>query len=418
MKPWSDITHLIGFDWASEHHDVVVVDKAGAVVARFRFENTAAGWTEFFQEVKSFPVVAIAIETCHGAAVERLLAAGLIVYPVNPKSAQRYRERKAPSGVKSDELDAWSLADALRVDGHNWKALRPEDPLLQELRQLCRDEVALIEQRTAFVNQLQAALREYYPTALEAFDQWTRESAWAFVEAFPTPQELVSAGKRKWQKFLHVHKLFRPEINEERMALFARALEFCGTAPTIAAKSLLASTLAKMLRTLQRQLDNYRERIEKLFAQHPDHDLFGSLPGAGGKIAPRLLSEIGDDRARFGDAEGLQAYAGTAPVSFITGKARKVKLRRACNKNLRSAVHFLANLSRAKCAWAQVYYENKREKGMTHACALRCLGQRWLKILWKMWATHTNYDPELHQKNQLKHGSWVLSMSQPAPQTT
>jgi hypothetical protein len=95
-----------------------------------------------------------AVETSQGATVEQLLEAGMSVYPLNPKSAQAYRERKAPSGVKGDRLDAWSFADALRVDGQDWKALRPEEPLIKELRLLCRDEVALIEQRTAFIQQL------------------------------------------------------------------------------------------------------------------------------------------------------------------------------------------------------------------------------------------------------------------------
>jgi hypothetical protein len=40
----------------------------------------------------------------------------MIVYPLNPKSAKSNRERKAPSGVKDGQLDAWSFADALRVD--------------------------------------------------------------------------------------------------------------------------------------------------------------------------------------------------------------------------------------------------------------------------------------------------------------
>jgi hypothetical protein len=73
------------------------------------------------------------------------------------------------------------------LDGHGWKALAKEDPLVAELRLLCRDEVALIEERTALVNQLQSALHEYYPAALEAFEDWTLPGAWAFVEAFPTP---------------------------------------------------------------------------------------------------------------------------------------------------------------------------------------------------------------------------------------
>ena len=333
------------------------------------------------------------------------------MYPINPKSAQRYRERKLPSGTKTDHADAWSMADALRLDGHTWRALQPNDPLTQELRLLCRDEVALIEQRTALICQLRAALHEYYPTALAAFDDWTHPSSWAFVERFPTPERLVQIGKRAQEKFLHAHKLYHSkELYQRRLQLFAAAQEFCGTAAVTQAKSLLAMALAHQLRVVQQHLDVYRERIAQLFAQHPDHDLFGSLPGAGAKLAPRLLAELGDDRARFDSAEGLQCYAGTAPVSYQSGKIHKSRLRRACQLSLRATVHLWANLSRKKCAWADAYYDRKREQGMGHACALRCLGQRWLKILWKMWQTRTRYDPDLHQRNQLKHGSWVLAL--------
>jgi hypothetical protein len=132
----------------------------------------------------------------------------MIVYPLNPKSAQAYRERKAPSGAKDDWLDAWSFADALRVDGQGWEALRPQEPLIKELRLLWRDEVTLIEQRTAFIQQLRHALAEYYPSALEAFEDWTTVSAWMFLQRFPTPESLAQAGKRQWQKFLHSRRLW------------------------------------------------------------------------------------------------------------------------------------------------------------------------------------------------------------------
>ena len=65
---------------------------------------------------------------------------------------------------------------------------------------------------------------------------------------------------------------------------------------SVNAKSMLALSLVKMLFALENQLSEYRKRIEELFESHPDHDLFGSLPGAGPKLAPRLLGEIGDDR--------------------------------------------------------------------------------------------------------------------------
>jgi hypothetical protein len=64
----------------------------------------------------------------------------------------------------------------------------------------------------------------------------------------------------------------------------------------------------------------------------------------------------------------------------------------------------------AAVAWAQAYYQAQREKGKSHACAPRCLGQHWLKILWKIWQTGQPYDEALHTLNQQKHGSWVLQL--------
>jgi transposase len=411
MPSWNEITYYVGFDWAKDHHDVVIVDRGGQIVADFQIEHTGPGWQRWREQLAAFgPGVAASVETSQGVVVEQLLQSGVTVYPVSPASAKRYRERKVPSGNKTDRVDAWSLADALRVDGHGWKALAQEDPLVAELRLLCRDEVALIEERTALVNQLQSALHEYYPAALEAFADWTMPSAWAFVERFPTPQLLQAAGKRQWEKFLHAHRVARPETYQRRLEIFARAGEFVSGEALTRAKSRLALARTRMLRTLDGQLDAYRTEIEKLFAQHPDHNLFGSLPGAGPKIAPRLLGEIGSDRARFGDAGGLQCLAGTAPVSYQSGQIHKVHLRQHCNKALRHTVHLWANLTRQSCAWAAVYYDQLRKRGKSHACALRCLGQRWLKILWKMWQTSTAYDADLHARNQLKHGSWVLKI--------
>ena len=126
------------------------------------FESgTAAGWAELREKLRAFPRLGVALETRCGPAVERLLDVGFSVYPLNPKAAQRYRDRKAPSGGKSDRLDARRFADALRMDGHGWRRLELQDPLTQELRLLCRDEIVLIAQRTALVNRLQEALHEY-----------------------------------------------------------------------------------------------------------------------------------------------------------------------------------------------------------------------------------------------------------------
>jgi hypothetical protein len=413
-EQWQQYRAFGGLDWASQTHSVVIVNQAGKVIEEFEIQHSALGWKKFREKLQPYGSIPFAIETSQGVAVEQLLEAGMLVYPLNPKSAQSYRERKAPSGVKDDWLDAWSFADALRVDGHGWKALRPEDPLIKELRLLCRDEVSLIEQRTAFIEQLRHALAAYYPVALEAFDDWTSVSAWMFLERFPTPEALAKAGKRRWQNFLHSRHLWVSDQGARRMEIFARAQEFAGTPATIKAKSLLAVSLVKMLFVVEKQLALYRQRIEELFARHPDHELFGSLPGAGPKIAPRLLAEIGDDRERFGDdVQNLQCFAGTAPVTKRSGKSRKfwpVHQRWACDKHLRHALHLFAEKTLSRCLWADLYYQHHRQKNQSHASALRRLANRWLKIIYKMWIDRTPYNAELHHRNQLQHGSWIFRL--------
>jgi transposase len=406
---FSALDHFAGFDWATQKHAVVVVDRAGKIVLQLEFPDTAEGWAQLREKLTPLGKVGVAIETSRGPAVERLLAMGMTVFPMNPKAAERFRDRKAPSGVKDDLLDAWSFGDALRTDGQAWRPLLPEDAATQLLRMLCRDEIALIAQRTALVHQFQQALYEYYPAALEAFADLTLLSAWELVIAFPTPEYLVKAGKRRWQNFLHAHHLYRADTAGKRMEIFARAQQFANpNAAVTTAKSLLAVTIAKQLKTLQSQIAEYRKRIEELFDQHPDSDIFKSLPGAGGKLAPRLLGEMGSLREVFASAQALQCYAGTAPVTKKSGKSCFAIIRRMCNRTLRATVHLWAEQSCRFCAWADAYYQQKRLEGNSHARALRCLGNRWLKILWKMWTTNTPYDEALHMMSLVKRGSWVI----------
>ncbi len=413
---FSQLTAFAGFDWATEKHDVVVLDPQGNRLLKMRFAHTAEGWAELRVKLAPLGKVGVAIETNCGPAVEWLLDMGLAVYPLNPKAAERYRDRHAPSGVKDDAFDAWCFAEALRTEGQNWRVLEPQDPQTQLLRLLCRDEITMIEQRTALVLQLQAALHEYYPAALEAFDNWTVPSVWQFLIRFPTPQRLVQAGKKGWLKFFHTHKLYRPETTEKRIEIFMRADKFMSPSETVIdAKSMLAVALARQLDFLERQIQEYRRRIEELFDQHPSSGLFKSLPGAGVHLAPRLLVEIGVNPKTFASPEGLQCLAGTAPVTRQSGKFRSVKIRRGCNMILRTTVHLWANASRDKCAWAQAYYVQKKHEGKSHAQALRCLGQRWLKIIWRMIQTNTPYDEAKHMQSMLKHGSWVLAMMASAP---
>jgi Transposase len=97
-EQWQQYQAFGGLDWASQKHSVVVVNQAGKVIEEFEIEHSALGWKKFREKLQPYASIPFAIETSQGVAVEQLLEAGMIVYPINPKSAQAYRERKAPSG--------------------------------------------------------------------------------------------------------------------------------------------------------------------------------------------------------------------------------------------------------------------------------------------------------------------------------
>jgi hypothetical protein len=67
MQSWSEITHYAGFDWATDHHDVVIVNRSGNIVADFQIEHTAEGWQRWREQVAALgPGVAACVETSQG----------------------------------------------------------------------------------------------------------------------------------------------------------------------------------------------------------------------------------------------------------------------------------------------------------------------------------------------------------------
>jgi hypothetical protein len=101
MKPHAELSHFAGFDWASDHHDIIIVDACGTLVADFQIEHSAAGWRLWKEKAAAYPGLGVAIETSFGMVVEQIIDSAATVYPVNPMSARRYRERKHPSGTKT-----------------------------------------------------------------------------------------------------------------------------------------------------------------------------------------------------------------------------------------------------------------------------------------------------------------------------
>lgn len=393
-----------GIDWSDRHHDVVVIDHDGRKVASRRFAHSADGLAELTTflrgVVPTLDQLACIIETSQGLLITALLEAGLAVYPVNPKTVDR---RRAPSGAKSDPIDAYLLAKTGRSDLLDLRRLTPDSPLIQELKTLTRDQAALIESQTRLVNQLTACLKAYYPVALEFFTKLHQPCTLQFLLAYPTPEAARAASLEQLTATLKAAGHTRVETVAAR--IHARLRQPLLTADPIITrtKARLMQALVGQLQPLLAQIAAYDAEIQHLFLTHADSQLFTSLPGAAKRLAPRLLAEWGDDRSRYTDCGSVQALAGTAPVAHQSGQYAKAHTRYACLKPLRNALQQFAWQSTKLEPWARDYYQRKRAEGKSHSMAVRCLANVWVRIIFGMWQRKQPYQTSVFTTAQQQH---------------
>ena len=392
-----------GVDWASDHHDLCLVGEDGAVRWRGRVAHDPDGIERLREQIASHESdparVAVGIETSRGLLVGALVEAGYVVYPFNPKAAERFRDRRKPSGGKHDRLDAEVLAQAVRTDRVSLRALLPDSAVATEIATLARDRHALVREHTRLLNQLRSALAEYFPAATVAFDL-DADSTLAFLERYSSPEAAAKLSTFQIASFLraqHANRDLAAKAAAAKDAFRAPALH---ARPEIArAKARLVRVVCAQLRALRPELAAYEHELERLLKIHPEGELFRSLPGLGVVLASRVLAGTGDNPERFRSAAGLCAYAGTAPILIQSGKRSMVKARSACPKEFRDAVQQWADHARRRSVWAAAFYRRHRERGHTHNESLRALGNRLLELLFDLRRSGTRYDDAIHAAN-------------------
>ena len=391
---------FVGDDWAEDHHDIEVQDESGRRLARRKLPEGITGIATLHALIGQHAgdavgpgEVVIGIETDRGPWVQALLAAGYQLYAVNPLSVSRYRERHTTSGAKSDPGDAKVLADLVRTDRANHRPVAGDSELAEAIKVLARAHQMLGWMRGRQANQLRSTLREFYPAALEAFDELAHGDALAVLEIAPTPpagrklsrskiasalrrggrQRNIEARAEQIQSALRTPQLEQPPLVAEAFGVTVRALA-----------ATLATTLA--------QIATLESELEASFGRHPAAELVRSQPGLGTVLGARVLAEFGDDPRRYANPKARKNYAGTAPITKTSGKSHVVLARVATNKRLRDALHLQAFAALATSPGARAYYDARRACGATHHRALRALSNRLVGILHGCLRHGTTYD--------------------------
>jgi len=210
--------YYIGIDWADKHHDIYATDEKGQQLMSFRISHDPEGFQALLDRVQTLSQdkeeILFAIESHHGLLVDFILDAGYKVYPINPKSMDRYRDRYKVSGAKNDRFDARVLANILRTDLSIFKPIVPNSEIARELKMLTRDREALVKSKTRLVNQLTSCLKAHYPLALELFGDLQSGIALAFITQYPTAKSAQSLSLKQFKRFLKDHSYTHPHRAE------------------------------------------------------------------------------------------------------------------------------------------------------------------------------------------------------------
>jgi len=406
---------FVGIDWGDTFHEVAALNEQGASGGTLRVAHTAEGLEGLVGWLLALSVqpsagaagtpdperIACLVEIRSGLLVTALLEAGFAVYPVNPKTLG---QRRNAAGAKTDQIDALLLARLGRSELADLRRLVLQSPLVEELRELTRDQDHLIHLQTRLVNQLTACLKAAYPVGLTLFSKLQQRATLLFLQRYPSFEEAQAASVEELTAFLRTIPYFPgAAVVAQRIFLRLHAAQPLVSPVTARVKARLVQALVSQLLPLLEQLGAYDKEILRLFTAHADAAVFASLPGTGKRLAPRLLVGWGDDKARFASAASMQGWAGTAPVTWQSGQYRVAHRRTACNKPLRQTLHQFAWHSTEKDVWAKDYYVRKRSEGKSHSVAVRALANHWVRVIHAMWRASTPYDPLIFQAARAAH---------------
>ena len=378
-----------GIDWASDHHDVAVVDDDGRVVARGRVGNDAAGLAQaltLLAQAGEDPddPIPVGIETDRGLWVAALRETGRAIYPINPLAASRYRARYAVSGAKSDATDAVLLGNIVRTDPDVHHRLPADTGLAQAIRVLARAQQDAVWARQQIGNQIRDLLKDFYPAAIVAFaglpsGGLARPDARTILAAAPTPAQAAKLTPARLRRLL---------IKAGRRRDLDRDVERLRTVFTdtyLHQPPVVENAMGIQLGALLRQFEAASAAVEELavaaiahFEQHPDATIITSFPGLGNLAGARVLAEIGDDRTRFADARGLKAFAGSAPITRASGKKIVVTHRHIKNRRLAAVGTIWALASLRSSPGARRHFDARRAAGDWNRQAQRHLFNKFL----------------------------------------
>ncbi len=421
MSIKSRFTIFIGADWGSQFHQVCILTLEGILQGEKVFSHSGEGLQQLADWILdragcAADKIAVGIEVPHGPVVDTLLERGFHVFSINPKQADRFRDRLSPAGAKDDRRDARVIADALRTDIGCFRELNPMDPKIVQLREWSRMNQELTNQRTRLTHQIRTQFWRYFPQFLTlgfALYSPALRDLWKLIL---TPKRARRVHLSSVTKVLKKHRIRR--LNAEQVLTHLRTQPIRVAAGVVEAATASIRIHLQQLELLERQISEAKQAMKTILdslndAQSPatsnyalnqekktsseekplsDVEILLSIPGMGPTVLAALISEAYGLLSEQ-DYRALRCLCGVAPVTKRSGKSWKVVRRKACQARLGNAVYHWSRVAIQHDPISRAKYDALRKRGHSHGRALRSVADRLLAIACVMLRDRTLFDP-------------------------
>jgi hypothetical protein len=232
-----------------------------------------------------------------------------------------------------------------------------------------------------------------------------------FLRQWPSLEDLARARETTIRTFYASHHSRSKKLIDKRLEIVRIAVPLTDDEAVVQSGIVVTKSLVHVITALVESIAEIEVRLQAIYSAHAEHDLVDSFPGLGPILGARVAALLGSDRERFVSNDELQRLTGVAPITKRSGGTQglvTVQRRIKRPKFLHQTIVEWAAQSIQTSAWARAFYDMQRADGHGHWAALRALGFKWLRVLFRCWKNTTLYDEIRYIDALAKRGSPII----------
>lgn len=410
-----DFAALVGIDWADKKHDVCELEVGSKDYDYSVILSTPQSINHWALSIKQrYPnkPIAVGCELTKGPLIYALRQhKHLVLFSINPTTVAKYRKAFNPSGAKDDPSDALIQNEILERHMDKLTPIKVDSTEVRILDQLVQYRRKLVQGRVKLSNRITAILKNYYPQALDWFEDRDTHVFCDFIEKWPSLTDAKKTRKQTLLKFFRQHKSQYRSVNETRIKAIKSAVHLTKDEAVIIPNQIMIKIIIPQMKFLIDSIAKLEIEIKHRYKALPDRIIFDSFPGAGPQLAPRILVAFGSNRDRYQQANEVHKYTGIAPVIERSGQKSWTHWRYSCPKFIRQTFVEWAGQSVKYSFWAKAYYEQQKSIGKPHNTIIRSLAFKWIRIAFRCWKNKTPYDESKYLEALKSKGSPLLELA-------